>query len=658
MLCVLPLLSWYAWLRIFRRDFPQWRERFLVASVWWTLSLILITELLSGFDAICRDTIAIAWCGAAVIIFAADFLRDRLRRERGENASKPDAAYSWKNFRKTDWFLLGSSVAILALTGVTAIVAPPSGWDETLQHLPRVMQWLAQGSVGLFPTNYYVQDFAPPLTEWTMLHLLLLQGSDRFVNLVQWFGSLGSALAVSLIAEEFGCAIRGQLLSALLCLTIPQGILGASGAKNDWLVAFWLAVAAFLILRWQREQRWLIVMTLGIALGALILTKGTGYVFGLPIAVALLFVTPRNAWRKLAPACLLAASIMVLLNIPQWAQNDRLGHSVFGLPSPDVQGKLKYRANRITPATVAANVLRESSIHFGTPFVAVNRRMTAVVRDAVHVIGVDPDDPGLIRPGPTFAIPQYSLDEYLAGNPLQVVLAVACFAIVLFSIRTMSAEAALALGIIAAFVLYCAMFKWEIWAGRLHLGLFVLACPIIAVIVSKYYPKATFSLALLLLCVAMPPLLFNSTRPLFSSNVIRTMLHRPPDPTSKSILFRSRDEMYFGESTGLEPSYLPTGEAARKLSCTHIGLDTTDRPFAYEYILMGIIDDGGAPRKFRYLKVKNLTSRFTSKIDRQPPCAVLCIDCQHDPAKLAGYSSALPNVEQFGSVVLFSPSIQ
>jgi hypothetical protein len=655
MLVFLPLLNWYAWLRLFRFDMPRWRERLLVASAWWTLSLILITELLSAFDAIRRDTVAIGWCVTAAIIFAADFLRTRLHGGSGVDESRPDASDPWKNFRKTDWFLLGSSVAILILTGITAVVAPPNGWDETLQHMPRVMQWLAQGSVGLFPTNYYVQDFAPPLAEWTMLHLLLLQGSDRFVNLVQWFGSLGSALAVSLIAEEFGCAIRGQLLAALLCLTIPQGILGASGAKNDWLVACWLAVAAFLILRWQQERRWLTVVTLGIALGALVLTKGTGYVFGAPVAVALLFVTPRNAWRKLAPACLLAASIMVLLNVPHWVQNYRLGHSIVGLPTPDVAGKLKYTADRVTPATTAANILRETSIHFGTPLASVNRRMTAAVRHMIRAMGVDPDDPGLIRPGAAFAIPGYSLDEYLAGNPLHLILAAACFAIVLFSLRKMRREAALALGIIVAFVLYCAVFKWEIWAGRLHLGLFVLACPIIAAVFYKNYPKATFVLALLLLLMAIPPLLFNSTRPLAASNAFRTMLHRPPDPTAHSIFFRSRDEMYFAESNDLESSYLPAGEAARKLSCTHIGLDTTDRPFAYGYILMGIIDDGGPPRDFRYLAVANLTSKFTSKIDRQPPCMVLCIHCLHDPAKIAKYSSTLQRVRRFGSVMLFSP---
>lgn len=662
MLVFLPIVSFYAWLRIFRFEIPRLRERLLIAVAWWTLCLIVITELLSDFLAIRRETVALAWIVTAAFTFAADLLLNRThRRPCIDGIASKDADHAeafQKPAQKKDWILLGSSIAILALTGITALVSPPNGWDVTLQHMPRLMEWLAQGWVGLFPTNYYVQDFAPPLTEWTMLHLVLLHGSDRFVNLVQWFASAGSALTVGLIAEEFGCAIRGQLIAALLCLTLPQGILSASGAKNDWSVALWLCIAVFLILRWQRSQRWLYVVTLGIAFGALLMTKGTGYVFGPPVAVALLFVTPRKAWRKLAAACLLAATVMLLINVPHWAQNYRLGHSILGLPTPDVEERLKYTADRITPATAAANILRETSIHFGTPFGFVNQRATSTVRTMILMLGVGPDDPALIRPGPSFAIPTYSLDEYLAGNPFHLLLIVVSFAMVLFAMRRMPREAALTIGIVAAFALYCAVFKWEIWAGRLHLSLFVLACPIIAAVLNRSNPKTTFAFTLALLTLGLPALLFNSIRPLVSSNALRILLHRQPDPTANSIFFRSRDEMYFAETPDLESSYLPAGEAVRKISCSHVGIDTGNHPFAYEYILMGIVDDHGPLRDFRYVGVTNRTSRFTSEIDQQQPCLVICIRCLHDPEKWAKYSAQLPKTQSFGTVVLFSQPTQ
>ncbi len=655
MLLFLPLVSFYAWLRVYRFAVPGLRERILVAAAWWTLCLVAITEQLSALQVIRRQTIAVAWIITTALTFMADFL---LTRQRHRPCAAATGSANWEALQKKDWFLLAASIAILALTGMTALIAPPNGWDVTLQHMPRVMEWAAQGSVGLFPTNYYVQDFAPPLAEWTMLHLYLLHGSDRFVNLVQWFGCAGSALAISLIAKEFGCAIRCQLIAVLFCLTIPQGILSASGAKNDWTVALWLSISVLLILRWQRDPRWFYIVTLGIALGALILTKGTAYAFGPPVAVALLFVTPRPAWRKLPAACLIAAAIMLMMNAPHWSRNYAMDRSVLGMPAPDVEGRLKYAADRITPATAASNVLREASIHFGTPVDSINRRTTSAVRKIIHILGVNPDDPALIRPGPLFAIPTYSLDEYLAGNPVHLLLTATAFVIVLFAMRKMPHEAALAIGIIVAFILYCMVFKWEIWAARLHLPLFVLACPVVAAVFDRGYPRATFFLALALFVMALPPLLFNSIRPLVSSNGIRTLLHRPPDSRAYSIFFRSRDEMYFAESADLEPSYLPAGEAARKISCAHIGLDTTNQPFAYGYILTGMINDRGPLRDFRYVSVTNLTYRFTSRIDRQPPCMVLCIRCLHDPEKLAEYSATLPKMQSFGTLLLFSRPVQ
>ncbi len=647
MLLFLPLIGFLAWVRLFRLYVPGVRERLLLAAVWWTLCLIVITESLSALGAIRKDTLAIAWLIVATLTFIADVL---LRRR---HCAMPRAA-KWEPLYKLDWSLLVSCIAILALTLITALVAPPNGWDVTLQHLPRAMEWIAQGSVGLFPTNYYVQDFAPPLAEWMMTHLLLLHGSDRFVNLVQWLGSAGSALAVSLIAREFGCALRGQLIAALFCLTIPQGILSASGAKNDWVVALWLCISVFFVLRWQRDPRWLYGVTIGIALGALILTKGTGYAFGPPAIVALLFVTPRGILRNLPAACLTAAAILLLINVPTWSKNYRLAHSIFGLSAPDIEGRLKYTADRITPATVAANVLRETAIHFGTPFDAINRRNTSAVKKLIHVLGVDPDDPQLIRPGPSFAIPAYSLDEYLAGNPLHLLLTGIAFIAVLAGMRRYPREAALAIGIIAGFILYCAVFKWEIWAARLHLGLFVLACPVIAAVLYRSGPKMDLLVGVAVVVLAIPPLLFNSIRPLVSSNEFRALLHRPLDPHSRSIFLRSRDEMYFAESLGLESTYLPAGKAARKLSCAHIDLDTTNYPFAYGYILMGIIDDHGPIRTYRYVGVDNFTARFAGRIDRQPPCAVLCVSCLHDPVRMSQYSATLPSMQPFGTLVLFS----
>src|SRR5260370_32670516 len=111
-----------------------------------------------------------------------------------------------------------------------------------------------------------------------MLHTYILSGGDRFINLIQWFGCLTSIVAVAAIAKEFGVDLRGQLLAALFCVTLPNGILQATGAKNDYLLAAWLACAAYFLLRAscgsRRGSRFDIVLA-GLALGLALGTKAT-----------------------------------------------------------------------------------------------------------------------------------------------------------------------------------------------------------------------------------------------------------------------------------------------------------------------------------------------------------------------------------------------
>src|SRR6185312_4671325 len=96
---------------------------------------------------------------------------------------------------------------------------------------------------------------------------------------VQWLAWIGCALAASLIARSLGAGARGQLLAFIVCATIPNGILSASGPKNDCVVAFWIAAAIYLLFQYQRRQSWANAAGIGAALGLSILTKGTAYLY-------------------------------------------------------------------------------------------------------------------------------------------------------------------------------------------------------------------------------------------------------------------------------------------------------------------------------------------------------------------------------------------
>ena len=143
------------------------------------------------------------------------------------------------------------------------------------------------GSVSFYATPELRQLKMPPWAEYAMLQFHGLSGGDRFDGLVQWFSFAGSVAGVSLIAGLLGAGMRGQALAAVLCATIPQGLLEASGAKNDCVAAFWLVALVYYLLRFGRDPSAGNAWGIGGALGLACLTKTIAFVLAPPLVASL-----------------------------------------------------------------------------------------------------------------------------------------------------------------------------------------------------------------------------------------------------------------------------------------------------------------------------------------------------------------------------------
>ncbi len=568
-------------------------------------------------------------------------------------------------FNTADRLLVLGLGVILVLVGVTALLSPPNGWDPMQYHLPRMIQWSMRHSVQFFPTHYYIQLFAPPLAEWIMLHLYLLWGSDRLVNLVQWFPYAGSVVGVSLIARSLGADRRGQILSAVFCATLPQGVLAASGAKNDWVLAFWLVCSVVFLVEWGKGPNWTNSIVLGASLGAAVLSKGSVYVFLPPIVVAcwlLLSAPQRVSFLRRLPVI---AGIAILMNLPQWIRNFNLAGSPVGLPTADVAGLMKYPVDRITPAEFVAGILKNSALHCGLPGAKSTAIVTRSFRKLIELLGRNPDDPGDTWPTSSLVTPHYNtihwepsqfevrpynFNEYYLGNLPQSLLAALVALVALLNWKDEPPSVLILLGgILAAYFLFCGVFKWQISGARLHLPIFALISAPFGVLFNRHFPRFVLPAAVVLILMALPPALFNTSRPLLSRSWLgATQVDR------STVMTESRDKLYFAGEEQLAESYIAAAAFVRKQGCSDIGLDSSQQLF--EYPLFALISPTPGGPVIRFTGVDNLTARFATALDRRPPCLVICPGCRDSLPQLSEYAPALPRVNLFGDLAVFSPN--
>lgn len=315
MLTLLPVLAFcFVFLRC-RKSRIEWRNGLLVAAAIDGACLVLGTELLSTMNLVTRGGVTVFW----LVACAATFAFWRWGAVQGPVA-RMAAKASDEPLDVENKYLLSGAAILAVLIGVTALLAPPNVWDAMEYHLPRVVMWMSERNVRFFPTPDYAQLVFGTWAEDAILHLDLLWGSDRLVNLVEFFSFLGTITGVSLIAKMLGANRRGQALAALVCATIPEAVLAASGPMNTLVVSFWIvATVAFLLLS-NEEPGWLNTVCVGISAGLAILTKGTAYVFLPLLVLASWFIGSPAARMRFLKRCPIFLLLICALNGPPYAR--------------------------------------------------------------------------------------------------------------------------------------------------------------------------------------------------------------------------------------------------------------------------------------------------------------------------------------------------
>jgi hypothetical protein len=503
-------------------------------------------------------------------------------------------------------------------------------------HLPRVVLWASNRSVELFPTPDYSHVLFQTWAEFAMLHVYLLWGGDRLVNLIEFASLLGTTIAVSAIAATFGASRLVQIVAAIISATIPEGILEASGAMNTYVGTFWMATAAYFVLRWNEQPNWLNLVAFSAATGLATLTKGTAYVF-LPFILLGCWWIGSSKTRWLLLARLPVAAVVALaINLPHFVRSYRLTGSPLGFPFPDAGPRLHWTGEYFSVTGIFANIVRNLSLHMCTPLESINHATLTALTGLIHLVGEDPSDPRVIWQGSGFELNHLSRHEILAGNPWHLALIFTAIGIVIARRKRMPiGMPTYALGVVGAFLLFCGLLKWQPWAGRHHLVVFVLMAPVIAIAFGDLLSRrAMVAIAVVLLVFSMPFAL---------ANHLRSWVPIPGE--DGSIFGLTRNEMYLLDQHQQDlKADVAAASMIRNSTCDKIGIDAFvegsdasfihDPPSFYVYPLLAM---SGAPGKsFRYLNVTNLTAAFTRR-DAFTPCLVVCLDCARAPSKWLQY---------------------
>ncbi|MCU1237552.1 MAG: hypothetical protein JWP63_5519, partial [Candidatus Solibacter sp.] len=550
-----------------------------------------LTELLSPYHLLSRWPLAIGW----TLILALLFLASRPR------------------FSRANILLYVPCFLIAIPIALAAIISPPNSADAMAYHLPRVIYWAQYHTVAFFPTPYYNQVMLAPLAEYVTLHTYLLTGGDHLVNLIAFAAYCGSVLGVSAIVAARKLPPRAQGIAALVCATLPNAILQASGAKNDFLLTFCLVCAVYFAFR-----RDALPLALSIALA--IFTKATAYLFLPPLLIYVAFTLPR---RKL----LWIPAAILLINGPQYVRNVKLSGSPLGYDSAQGDGVYRWRNESPGLASLASNALRHTSEQLGARSPRWNDAVYNAVLRAHRALALDPNDPGTTWPGSHFAPPLNANHEANANNRWHLLLYLLA-AIFAFATRD-RVWSLYAAGLFAAFLFFCLYLKWQPFLARLELPLFVLAAPLAAFFLSRLpHPAIAIAVCLFLIAGTRLPLFENWTRPLKGPH---------------SLFATTRDDAYFNDMSqwNNRASYIESVDRTARSGCSVVAMDITENQLEYPFQAL--------------LRERNPRVRFFHSMPGvaiyERPCAVFCPDCVGNERKLKVHGIGPPI--EIGRFLLF-----
>ncbi|MBD1844107.1 glycosyltransferase family 39 protein [Cyanobacteria bacterium FACHB-63] len=588
----------------------------------WGLLLTAITEVLSLGRLLTLEWLVRAWI---LIGSTIAFIYFRTARKNGKYTNSALDSSEAK-LPLPSILLLCSIGFIIAMVGLVALIAPPNNWDSMSYRMPRVVHWIQNHSVAHYPTSYLPQLYQKPWSEFTIMHLQILSGGDYFANLVQWFSMIGSVIGVSLIAKQLGADLRGQISSAVVCATIPMGILQASSTQGDYVVSFWLVCFVCCVLSAVQESKAAGVNSFltGTSLGLAFFAKATSYIYAFPFFIWLLIsLAKRYKWRFWKPVFKIAA-LVFLINVSHEIRNVDLFGQVLA------SGREKYTNDIFNASVLLSNIIRNVCLHVYMPIRIGKDLIVELVRFIHKFLSVSVSDPRTTWPNSEFEVPALAdlFHEDSAPNTIHL-LAIAGTVILLMKEKILRTEKLTLyfICLISNFLLFCLILKWQPWHSRLHLPLFVLLSAFIGTILSNalahriIQSKVFYALASILIVSSLPWVFCNQTRPLVSK------FETIASPNKYVNIFNtSRVDQYFVNRKYLKNSYVEVASLINASDCSKVGLSITRNEWEYPMWML-LQRDTQKQYRIEQVDVENVSAKKNQVYPHKDftPCSTITV---------------------------------
>lgn len=602
------LLPFITAILIFRLTLTQeisWRSAILTTSILWGVFVVGITESLSILHLLNFPGVCLTWIILNISLGWLNWRRSKTWRDR--DIHKP--------FPEHRLLLLGMAV-IVCIVGLTSLISPPNNWDSMVYVMPRVSHWIQNFTVDHYPTHSPLQLNSGPWAEFVILHFQILAGDDRFANLINCLSLIGSLIGVSLITKQLGGNPQSQIFSALFCATIPVGILQASTSKNTYVVTFWIICFAYYGLTIITTQRtWRLILLASASLGLAILTKGSAYIYALPIVLGVLLSQFYASKIHLVNQFFVSIAVVLSLNLGHYWRN----FYVFGSPTSTYPYKLTNDTHSIS--AFVSNLVRNISLHLAIPFISGADWVDRAIIQLHRLLGVSPLDQrttfgsisATVRPE-DFTVNASPLFEDVVGNPLHFWLILVVIGSVLSFKKCWKNSYLIGylIVVLSSFFLFCFLLKWQPWHSRLHLPIFALFSPIVGIVLDTIWPrKISQYISVVLLLSSVPYLLLNDLRPIVGET---------------SILKVDRMSQYFAAKSQLQTDYTTVTQLTKGQACKNVGLIIV--PNSWEYPLWVLLEQNASSSiRIEHVSVENMTQSIAQRPHYKDfsPCSIIAV---------------------------------